>query len=62
MSRIDVPTLLCDRCKTTTQDTREMGRYHKITHPHMSGQDVWDLCPSCYSDFQSFLSTHGEGN
>lgn len=55
MTRIDVPTLQCDRCKITTQDTSEMMRFKKITYSHMSGHDDWDLCPNCWRYFIAFI-------
>lgn len=55
MSRLDVPTLQCDRCKTTTQDIKVMGTYQQVRHSHMSGEDKWDLCPTCWNAFQNFL-------
>lgn len=55
MVRVDIPTLKCDRCATTTQDTREMGSFRALTYYHMSGEDKWDLCPACWQDFQTFL-------
>ena len=51
MSRIDKPTLKCDRCGHTTQDTREMGRYKTLKYHHMSGSIEWDLCESCWDEF-----------
>ena len=30
MTRVDVPTLQCDRCKLTTQDRDEMWKFKKI--------------------------------
>jgi len=55
MSRTDVPTLMCDRCKTTTQDLSEMGRYAKLRHGHMEGMTEWDLCPTCWGEFTTFV-------
>lgn len=55
MSRIDKPTLQCDRCKHTTQDTREMASFQKLAHSHMSGRDEWDLCAWCWSVFKAFI-------
>lgn len=55
MSRVDVPTLKCDRCSSTTQDLSEMGRFGKIRHDHMGGEDQWDLCPDCWKKFHQFL-------
>lgn len=56
MSRVDKPTLRCDRCKVETQDLAEMGRFQKLTHSHMSGQNEWDLCPECWVAFGGFLN------
>lgn len=53
--RVDVPTLQCDRCNATTQDTSVMMLFKKITHYHMSGHDDWDLCPSCWKEFKVFM-------
>lgn len=57
MARVDIPTLQCDRCKTTTQDTRVMGTYRVLTYYHMSGTDEWDLCEDCWADFLSFVES-----
>jgi len=56
VSRIDKPTLQCDRCKRATQNTREMGSFQKLTHYHTSGHDDWDLCPECWTAFKRFLA------
>lgn len=55
MSRIDVPTLQCDRCKATTQDTQKMIDYHKLSYYHISGKDEWDLCIGCFLKFKAFM-------
>jgi len=55
LSRVDVPTLKCDRCGDMTQDTKAMVSYRKLTYYHMSGKDEWDLCPVCWSAFRAFL-------
>lgn len=55
MSRVDVPTMKCDRCKLTTQNTNEMARYLRLTNYNMGGQDDWDLCPACWRDFIAFM-------
>ena len=55
MARVDVPTLACDRCGWTTQDTAAMASFRKLTHYHMSGHDEWDLCPPCWSAFSLFI-------
>lgn len=51
MSRVDVPTLKCDRCGDTTQDTGLMRSFRKLTRHHMSGKEEWDLCPLCWHLF-----------
>ena len=56
MTRIDVPTLQCDRCRITTQDTSVMSRFKKLTYSHMSGNDNWDLCPQCWRAFNGFIT------
>lgn len=55
MSRVDVPTLKCDRCGDTTQDKMAMMSFRKLTHFHMSGHDEWDLCPTCWAIFRAWL-------
>lgn len=55
MSRVDVPTLRCDKCEIKTQDLAEMGRFQTIRYSHMSGESEWDLCPSCWTLFRKFL-------
>ena len=55
MSRVDVPTLMCDRCNNTTQDIREMGRYATLRHSNMGGEVSWDLCPDCWAEFKIFV-------
>lgn len=56
MSRVDVPTLMCDRCGLKTQDLAEMAKFDKVEHHHMSGRDEWDLCPICYAKLRSFMA------
>lgn len=58
MARIDVPTMQCDRCKTTTQDSDEMGRFQRLTgmYDGYSGSERWDLCPACWEDFLQFAA------
>lgn len=53
MSRVDVPTLRCDRCWVVTQDVKEMGRFHRLMHPSgdMMGTEDWDVCPACWEAF-----------
>lgn len=60
MTRIDIPTLKCDRCGKTTQDTEEMGKYITIRN-QWYGYDSkqsseWDLCAECYGFFQHFIN------
>jgi len=61
MSRVDVPTLQCDRCKVTTQDLTDMGKFHHLQHPNGPGHDtqVWDLCPACWKQFLAWLLLAG---
>ena len=56
MSRIDVPTLKCDRCGSTTQDKHEMASFRNLTHYNPGGKEEWDLCPECWSKFKLFVS------
>jgi hypothetical protein len=61
MTRIDVPTLQCNRCKTTTQDTTEMGRFRSLTgmyDKYQGASEQWDLCPTCWSAFLLFTGNH----
>lgn len=55
MSRVDRPQLQCDRCKTITDDTSEMGKYKKLEYSHMSGREQWDLCPECWKMFKTYI-------
>lgn len=55
MSRVDKPTLRCDRCGTETQDLQAMTNYVKLRHSHMSGEEGWDLCPPCWLGFRVFV-------
>lgn len=58
MARIDVPTMQCDRCKTTTQDLDWMGRYRSLTgmyDKYQGASEKWDLCPACWDSFLSFI-------
>lgn len=55
MSRLDVPTLMCDRCKLTTQELSEMGEYQTLRHSDMGGESQWDLCPDCWAAFRVFM-------
>lgn len=58
--RVDKPTLQCDRCKTETQDVKEMMRWQSMMHPHASGRDEWDFCPECAKAFRAWLSGGGD--
>lgn len=62
MTRVNVPTLQCDRCKRTTQDLNEMGTYRKIMYYDMTPSNnlTWDLCPSCWCAAVAFLSGSDE--
>ena len=62
MSRVDKPTLKCDRCGGQTENLIYMGKYRKLDHYHMSGKEDWDLCPSCWSDFLTFIKCEEEMN
>lgn len=55
MSRVDVPTLMCDRCETKTTDTKEMGGYTKMYQSGFPHEQEWDFCPDCGEDFEKFL-------
>lgn len=57
MSRVDVPTLKCDRCRRTTQDLSEMAVFRELTYYGMeeSKNVAWDLCPACWGAFIAFL-------
>lgn len=62
MTRIDVPTLQCDRCKTSTQDENEMSRFRSLTgmyDKYQGASEKWDLCATCWRDFLRFIQ--GEG-
>lgn len=55
MARVDVPTLQCDRCKVTTQSKNEMVAFKRVQHSHISGNEEWDLCPSCWEKFRCLM-------
>jgi hypothetical protein len=46
---------MCDRCRITTEDLKEMGGFTKLEHRHMSGVIDWDLCSLCWLAFQNFM-------
>ena len=60
MSRVDKPTLKCDRCALETQSEFEMGKYRTLDHYHMAGKKSWDLCPPCWADFGTFIKCEEE--
>lgn len=60
MSRVDVPTLKCDRCKDTTQDLGAMGRFATLRRSTIGGEEEWDLCPTCWAAFRNFVGTEDE--
>lgn len=51
MTRLDEPTLQCDRCKSITKDLKEMAQYRTLSHYPISGKIEWDLCPNCWDQF-----------
>ena len=55
MSRVDKPTLKCDRCAQQTQSLTEMARFRTLDHHYMSGKESWDLCPECWARFIYFI-------
>lgn len=48
MSRLDVPTLQCDRCKETTTDPRVMTEFTKLKSDKGTSGENWDLCMKCW--------------
>lgn len=54
--RIDKPTLMCDRCEQATEDLAEMGRFATIYRSTVGGETSWDLCPSCFADFGTWVA------
>lgn len=59
MSRIDVPTLRCDRCLAVTQDINEMSSYQKLVM-FKDNKLTWDLCPECWQWFITAMDVHWE--
>lgn len=59
MSRVDVPTLKCDRCGITTQDANEMSRWQTLEHRNLTKVTKWDLCLTCWNKFQTFVNDDG---
>lgn len=57
MSRVDVPTLECDRCGYRTQGLSEMACFFKLSNYNVSGEKCWDLCPNCAKQFRAFIAT-----
>ena len=60
MSRVDKPTLKCDRCGEQTESLPYMGKYRRLDHYHMIGKGAWDLCPPCWVDFIAFIKCEEE--
>ena len=60
MSRVDKPTLKCDRCREETEDLMYMGKYKRLDHYHMTGKECWDLCPECWAKFITFMAKEEE--
>jgi len=58
VSRVDVPTLMCDRCEFRTQDTAMMASFVKITRRDgpVPPDVVYDLCPACWDSFRLWLA------
>jgi len=57
MTRVDVPTLRCDRCGFTTQDLSEMAKFQELMHYSQAPTaSKWDLCAACWIQFnRSFI-------
>jgi hypothetical protein len=56
MTRIDKPTLQCDRCEKATADLGEMASFMQLYSPKPSDRtDKWDLCPKCSWAFINFM-------
>ena len=55
MSRIDVPTMQCDRCKVITDDRNVMCKYYVLRSDNVHGGTQRDLCEDCASDFYNFM-------
>lgn len=49
MSRVDVPTIKCDRCGLTTDDPQVMSTFRTLVIPR--GVASWDLCTDCWTSF-----------
>jgi hypothetical protein len=56
VSRVDLPTLMCDRCKIKTTDPYDMGKFTRIYRDGVSDVKEWDLCKYCWDDFNKFIS------
>ena len=54
MSRVDKPTLKCDRCGEQTESLTYMGKYRRLDHWSAWETEGWDLCPPCWADFIVF--------
>lgn len=61
MSRLDKPTLMCDRCGYTTQDLSKMASFFVLRTSNIGGDESWDLCPECRATFFDFLKA-GKGD
>lgn len=59
MSRVDVPTLKCDRCGRQTQDVDEMIHWPALVRSRPDS-NRWDLCSMCWMEFANFM-TRGAG-
>lgn len=62
MSRVDIPTLKCDRCGATTQDIVAMARYITLNQYTVSNANTWDLCPECWPKFKAFMEDRDDTN
>lgn len=60
MSRVDVPTLKCDRCQSVTQDLSEMSCFKQLTYYGVSHHTAWDLCLVCWGKFEAFMEATNE--
>lgn len=52
MSRVDIPVLECDRCKSRTSDKNQMAAYIQLTRSHVGGNEQFDLCSPCAYEFK----------
>ena len=56
MSRVDVPTFMCDRCEAKTSDQYDIAKFTRIYIDGVSDIKQWDLCPLCWKDFDNFVA------